>query len=136
MDLEYKSRAIDEKMISNEKQCYNCQEQLRERSEIKTNNDALLKSGDEGALSRNLEDAEQRLADVRANAAVDKSGKSGTSPPKDSKLDDAQKEHNGHSVDGSQDPRNRCRSLPIEELSIHSQGDKIKTNNTSSILKC
>ena len=52
-----------------------CQEMLQKRSDIKTKIEALLKSGDEGAILRSLEDAEQRLADARVNSAADKSSK-------------------------------------------------------------
>ena len=93
------------------------------RSYIKTQIEALLKSGDEGAILRSLEDAEQILADVRVSGTADKSRKNGTSPQKDSELDDEQKELDGHNADDRQNPRKEARSLPIEEISIHSQGD-------------
>ena len=66
---------------------------MRKKSDIKTNNDALLKSEDVGGILRSLEDAEQRQADVRANAAVDKSCKTGTLPPKTTMLDDERTEN-------------------------------------------
>ena len=84
---------------------------------------------------RSLEDAEQRLADARVNSAADKSSKKGTSPQKEPEPDDEQKELDGRSADDRQDPRKRARSLQFEELSIHSQGDKTKTNKTSVISK-
>ena len=46
--------------------------------------------------------------------------------------DDGKKELDGQNADEGQDPRNRARSMQIEELSIHSQGDKTKSNKTSS----
>ena len=70
-------------------------------SDIKTQNEALLKSGDDGAILRSLEDAKQRLADVRASAALDKSEKNGTSPQTVSELDE-QKELDGHNADDRQ----------------------------------
>ena len=92
-DLEEKKYAIDERMLSNEKlrddknakgedvheddYAAACRELPPKRLDIETNIDDLLKSGDEGAYLRSLEDAEKRLADVRANAAVDKSCKNG-----------------------------------------------------------
>ena len=107
LDLEDQKRAVDEKMGSNEKlrddkikngenveeadYAAACQKLLRKWSYIKTKSLALLKSRDERASSGTLEDAEQRLADVRANSAADKSLENGTSPPKDQKLDDEQK---------------------------------------------
>ena len=84
---------------------------------------------------RSLEDAEQRLADVRASVAADKSSKNGTSPQKEPQPDDEQKEHDGHNADDSQEPRNGARSLPIEELSIHSRKERAKSNKTSVISK-
>ena len=87
MNLEEKKRAIDEEIVHNEKlrdkriengedaeedYAAACQEVLQRRSDNKTQTEALLKSKDAGAILRNLEDAEQRLADVRASAAADK----------------------------------------------------------------
>ena len=108
LDLDEKKRAIDKLMVSNEKLREDsianskvvdeedyvaaCQELLQKRSDIKTKIEALLKSGDEGAILRSLEDAEQRLADVRANVAADKSSKNGTSPQKELQWDDKQKD--------------------------------------------
>ena len=95
----------------------------------------LLKSGEGGAILRSLEDAEQRLADVRASVAADKSSRNGTSPQKEPEPDEEQKEDNGHNADDSQE-RNKCaRSLPIEELSIHSRSKRTKSNKTSVISK-
>ena len=151
LDLDKKKRAIDKLVVSNEKlredsiangkvvdeEDYGaaCQELLQKRSDIKTKIEVLLKSGEGGAILRSLEDAEQRLADARVNSAADKSNKKGTSPQKEPEPDDEQKELDGHSVDDRQDPRKRARSLQIEELSIHSQGDKTKSNKTSVISK-
>ena len=106
LDLEDEKRAVDEKMGSNEKlrddkikngenvdeadYAAACQNLLRKWSYIKIKSLALLKSRDERASSGTLEDAEQRLADVRANSAADKSLENGTSPTKDQKLDDEQ----------------------------------------------
>ena len=152
LDLDEKKRAIDKLMVSNEtlredsiengkdanEEDYAaaCQELLQKRSDIKTKIEALLKSGDEGAILRSLEDDEQRLADARVNSAADKSSKNGTSPQKEPKSDNEQKGNDdGHNADDRQEPRNRGRSLQIEELSIHSQGDKTKSNKTSVISK-
>ena len=151
LDLHEKKRAIDKLMVSNEKlredsiangndaneedYAAACQELLQERSDIKTKMEALLKSGDEGAILRSLEDAEQRLADVRASVAADKSSRNGTSPQKEPEPDEEQNEDNGHNADDSQE-RNKCaRSLPIEELSIHSRRKRTKSNKTSVISK-
>ena len=49
--------------------------------------------------------------------------------------DDKQKELDGHNKDDRQNSRNGARSQPIEELSIHSQGDKTKSNKTSVFSK-
>ena len=54
--------------------------------------EALLKSGEAGAYLRSLEDAEQRLAEVRASVAADKSSKKGTSPQTKPQPDNEQKE--------------------------------------------
>ena len=90
---------------------------LRQKSsDIKTKIEALLKSGDEGAILRSLEDAEQRLADARVNSAADKSSKKGTSPQKEPEPDDEQKELDRQGADDIQYPRKRARSLQIEEL--------------------
>ena len=96
LDLDEKKPAIDRLMVSNEKlreeliangndaneedYVAACQELLQKRSDIKTKIEALLKSGDEGAILRSLQYAEQRLADARVNSAADKSSKFGTSP--------------------------------------------------------
>ena len=151
LDLDEKKRAIDKLMVSNEKfredsiangkvvdeedYAAACQELLQKRSDIKTKIEDLLKSGEGGAILRSLEDAEQRLADARVNSTADKSSKNCTSPQKEPRPDDEQKEDDGHIADDSQEPRNRARSLQIEEMSIDSQGDKTKSNKTSLISK-
>ena len=150
LGLEEKKRAIDERIAHNEKlrderiengedaeedYAAACQEMLQERSDLKLKIEALLKSGEAGAIFRSLEDAEQRLADIRASVAADKSSKNGTSPQKEPQPDDEQKEHDGHNADDSQEPRNGARSLPIEELSIHSRSERAKSNKTSVISK-
>ena len=151
LDLDEKKRAIDKLTVSNEKlrddsiangkvvdeedYAAACQDLLQKRSDIKTKIEDLLKSGEGGAILRSLEDAEQRLADARVNSAADKSNKKGTSPQKEPEPDDEQKELDSHSAGDRQDPKKRARSLQIEELSIHSQGDKTKSNKTSVISK-
>ena len=150
LDLEEKKRAIDERIAHNEKlrderiengedaeedYAAACQELLQERSDLKLKIEALLKSGETGAILRSLEDAEQRLADVRASVAADKSSKNGTSPQKEPQPDDEQKERDGHNAEDSHEPRNGARSLPIEELSIHSRSERAKSNKTSVISK-
>ena len=115
LDLGEKKRVIDERMVSNEnlrddsiangkdanEEDYvaACQEFLWRRSDIKTKIETLLKSRDEGAILRSLEDAEQRLADARENSAADKSSKNGTSPQKEPQTDDEQKEFDGHNAE-------------------------------------
>ena len=94
LDFEEKKRAIDERIAHNEKlrderiengedaeedYAAACQELLQERSDLKLKIEALLKSGETGAILLSLEDAEQRLADVRASVTADKSSKNGTS---------------------------------------------------------
>ena len=151
LDLDEKKRAIDRLMDSNEKLREDsiangndaneedyvaaCQELLQKRSDIKTKIEALLKSGDEGAILRNLEDAEQRLADARVNSAAYNHSKNGTSPQKEPEPDNEQKEHNGHNADEGQEREKGTRSLPIEELSIHSRSKRTKSNKTSVISK-
>ena len=151
LDLDKKKRAIDERMISNEKfradsiangknvdeedYAAACKELLQKRSDIKMKLEALLKLADEGAFMRSLEDAEQRLADVRAIVAADKASKNGTSPQKEPQLDDELRKPNEPNADDSQKPRNEASSQPIEELSIHSRGDKTKSNKTSVFSK-
>ena len=110
-----------------------CQELLQEGSDLKLKIEALLKSGEAGAILRSLEDAEQRLADVRASVAANKSSKNGTSPQKEPQPDNEQKKHNGHNADDSQEPQNGARSLPIEEMSIYSRSERAKSNKTSVI---
>ena len=154
LDLDEKKRAIDRLMVSNEKLREDsiangndaneedyvaaCQELLQKRSDIKTKIETLLKSGDEGAILRSLEDAEQRLADARVNSAADKSSKNctSTSPQKEPQSNNEQKGHDdGHNADDRQE-RNKCaRSLQIEALSMHSRSDKTKSNKTSVISK-
>ena len=151
LDIDEKKRAIDRLMDSNEKlredsiangkkvdeedYAAACQELLQKRSDIKTKIEALLKSGDEGAILRSLEEAEQRLADARVISAADNHSKNGTSPQKGPQPDNEQREHDGHNADDSQEPRNGARSLPIEELSLRSRSDKTKSNKTSMISK-
>ena len=151
LDLDEKKRAIDKLMVSNEKlredsiangkvvdeedYAAACQELLQKRSDIKTKIEDLLKSGEGGAILRSLEDAEQRLADARVNSAADKSSKKGTSPQKEPEPYDEQKELDGRSAEDRQDPRKGARSLQVEELSIHSRGNKTKSNKTSVISK-
>ena len=151
LDLDEKKRAIDKLMVSNKKlredsiangkvvdeedYAAACQELLQKRSDIKTKIEDLLKSGEGGAILRSLEDDEQRLADARVNSAADKSSKKGTSPQKEPEPDDEQKELDGRSAEDRQDPRKGARSLQVEELSIHSQGNKTKSNKTSVISK-
>ena len=118
LDLEEKKRAIDERIVHNEKlrdkriengegaeedYAAACRELLQERSELKMKIEALLKSGEAGAILRSLEDAEKRLSDVRASVAADKSSKNGTSPQKKPQPDNEQKEHDGHNADDSQE---------------------------------
>ena len=151
LDFDEKKRAIDRLMDSNKKlredsiangkvvdeedYAAACQELLEKRSDIKTKIEDLLKTGEGGAILRSLEDAEQRLADVRASVAADKSSRNGTSPQKEPEPDEEQKEDNGHNADDSQE-RNKCaRSLPIDELSIHSRSKRTKSNKTSVISK-
>ena len=126
LDLDEKIRTIDILMVSNEKlredsiengkdaneedYAAACQELLQKRSDIKTKLEALLKSGDEGAILRNLEDAEQRLADARVNSAADKSSKKGSSPQKEPEPDDEQRDLEGHNADDRQERRNEARS--------------------------
>ena len=151
LDLDEKKRAIEKLMVSNEKlredsiangndaneedYAAACQELLQKRSDIKTKIEALLKSGDEGAILRSLEDAEQRLADARVNSTADKSRKNCTSPQKEPQPDDEQKEDNGQNADDAQEREKGTRSLPIEELSIHSRSKRTKSNKTSVISK-
>ena len=121
LDLEGKKRAIDERIVHNKKlsderiengedaeadYAAAFQELLQKRSDLKVKIEALLKSRETGAILRSLEDAEQRLADVRASVAADKSSKNGTSPQKALQPDDEQKEHDGHNADDSQEPKN------------------------------
>ena len=118
LDLEGKKRVIDERIVHNEKlsdkrigngedaeadYAAACQELLQERSDLKLKIEAPLKSGEAGAILRSLEDAEQRLADVRASVAADKSSKNGTSPQKEPEPDEEQKEDNGHNAGDSQE---------------------------------
>ena len=151
LDLDEKKRAIDRLMDSNKKlredsiangkvvdeedYAAACQELLQKRSDIKTKIEDLLKTGEGGAILRSLEDAEQRLADVRASVAADKSSRNDTSTQKEPEPDEEQNEDNGYNADDSQQ-RNKCaRSLPIEELSIHSRSKRTKSNKTSVISK-
>ena len=151
LDLDEKKRSLDKLMVSNEKlredsiangkvvdeedYAAACQELLQKRSDIKTKIEDLLKTGEGGAILRSLEDAEQRLAGARVNSAADKSSTKGTSPQKESEPDDEQKELDGHNADDGQEREKGTRSLPIEELSIHSRSKRTKSNKTSVISK-
>ena len=129
LDLEEKKRAIDERIVDNEKlrderieigevaeedYAAVCQELFQKRSDLKMKIEALLKSGEAGAIF----EAEQRLADVRASVVTDKPSKNGTSPQKEPQPDNEQKEHDGHNADDSQEPQNGARSSPLEEMSM------------------
>ena len=81
-----------------------CQELLQERSDLKLKKNER-KSGEAGAILRSLEDAEERLADVRASVAADRSSKNYTSPQKEPQPYNEQREHNDHKVKGSQKER-------------------------------
>ena len=151
LDLDEKKRSLDKLMVSNEKlredsiangkvvdeedYAAACQELLQKRSDIKTKIEDLLKTGEGGAILRSLEDAEQRPAGARVNSAADKSSTKGTSPQKESEPDDEQKELDGHNADDGQEREKGTRSLPIEELSIHSRSKRTKSNKTSVISK-
>ena len=54
------------------------EELLRKTTVIQTTIEALLESGDEGAILRRLDDFEQRLTAVRVNSAAVKTGKTET----------------------------------------------------------
>ena len=101
----------------------------RRRLTSKQKIEALLKSRDEGDILRSLEDAEQRLADARANWTADKSSNNDTSPDPD----DERREFDGHNADDRQDPKDGGRWLQIEELSIHSQGKVTKPEATKPL---
>ena len=149
LDLDEKKRAIDRLMDSNKKlredsiangkvvdeedYAAACQELLQKRSDIKTKIEDLLKTGEGGAILRSLEDAEQRLADARVNSEAYKSSKSCTSPQQEPQPDDEKNEDNGHNADDGQEREEGTRSLPIEELSIHSRSKRTKSNQTSVI---
>ena len=92
---------------------------IQKRYDIKTKIEALLKSGDEGAILRSLEGAEQRRAEARANTAAYKSSKNGTSPQKEQQPVHEQKELDSHNADEKQDPRSEIKSRQREELNIH-----------------
>ena len=153
LDLEEKKRDIDDRIVHNKKlrderiengedaeEDYAAayRELLQDRSDLKMKLEALLKSGEAGAILRSLEDAEQRLADVRASVAADKSGKYGTSTQEEPQPDNEQKEHNCHNADDIQKPQNGARSLPKKEMSIHSQGGQKMQRNLSVFknIKC
>ena len=121
------------KVVDEEDYVAACQELLQKRFDIKTKTETLLKSGDEGAILRSLEYAEQRLADARVNSAADKSSKNGTSPQKEPQPDDEQKRHCDNKMNDSQKSKNEARSLAIEALSMHSRSDKTKSSKTSVI---
>ena len=108
-----------------------CQELLQERSDLKLKIEALLKSGEAAAVLRSLEDAEQRLTDLRASVAADKCSKNGTSPQKEPQPGNEEREHNDHNRYGSQKPKNEARSQPIEELSIRFRIDKTQSNHVT-----
>ena len=93
IDLEEKKRAIDERKVSIKKlqddsiangkyYVAASQELLQKSSDIKTKIEGLRKSGDKGAILRSLEDAEQRLADARANSSANKTSKNSTTTQK------------------------------------------------------
>ena len=111
------------------------QELLQKRFDFKIKIEALLKLRDKAGILRSLEDAEQRRAEARAISAADEASANGTSPQKELQQDDEQKKLEDHNADDRQDPTNGARSQPTEELSIHSQFDKTKSNKTAVFSK-
>ena len=107
---------------------------LQNGSGIKTTIETPLKSGDEGAILRSPEDAEQRLAEARANrqqrnpVKMVPHHKSNRNQGTSTQPGDKQKELDAHNAEERQEPRNVAKSLQKEELSIHSQSDKTKSN--------
>ena len=77
----------------------------------------------------------EALKTPNKDVAADKHSKNGTSPQKEPQPNNEQKEHDGHNADDSQEPRNGARSLPIEELSLHSRSERAKSNKTSVFSK-
>ena len=60
--------------------------------------------------------------------AADKTSKEGTSLQKEPQPDDEQNEHDCQNADDNQELQNGARSMPIEEMSIHSQSGKNKSH--------
>ena len=81
---------------------------MPKRSEVKVEIEALLKDGDTGTIQRSLENAEQRVADVRASVAADKSSKNGRTPQKEPQPDNEQRKDGAHEKGAGQEPRHEA----------------------------
>ena len=111
------------------------EETLKRRAEIVVEMNGLLKPGGVTSIYRELHRMEGVLARAHVNWQEQQLKSRDTSPQKEPEPDEELKEDNGHNSDDSQE-RNKCaRSLPIEELSIHSRSKRTKSNKTSVISK-
>ena len=111
------------------------EETLEKRAEIVVEMNGMLKPRGDTSIYRELHRLEGILARAHVNWQEQQLKSRNTSPQKEPQRDDEQNEDNGHNADDSQE-RNKCaRSLPIEELSIHSRSKRTKSNKTSVISK-
>ena len=108
---------------------------LKRRAEIVVEMNEMLKPGGDTSIYRGLHRMEGIIARAHVNWQEQQLNCRDTSPQKDKEVDYELTELDGHNKDDSQEPRNGLRSQPIEELSIHSQGDKTKSNKTSVFSK-
>ena len=95
----------------------------------------MLKPGEDTLIYRELHRLEGIIAHADVISQEQQLKSRDTSPQKEPQPDDEQKDDGGHNADDNQAPQNGARSLPIEELSIHSQGGKHKRNKTALISK-
>ena len=110
---------------------HNCNSKVATKTIRDKKKEVCLKLGDTGAILRRLEDAEQRLADVRVNAAADKTRSCTISPQKKPTLDDEQRRQDTRESDEGLVTWKGARSLPIGELDITLVLGKIKSDTTS-----
>ena len=111
------------------------EETLKRRAEIVVEMNGMLKPGRDNSIYRELHRMEGILSRAHVNWQEQQLKSRDTSPQKKPQPDDEQNEDNGHNADDGQERKKGTRSLPIEQLSIHSRSKRTKSNKTSVILK-
>ena len=141
MDLEERLRndaIANGKIVNEEDYTAASQEFLQKMSDIKTKIETHRTAGESAAILRSLENAEQKLADVRVTSTADASHKIDTSHQKKLEIDNGRKEQEDQNSNEYQEPRSQSKSLPMEELSIRTKSNRLsvssKLSNTKRVL--